>query len=190
MSAGVLLVLVTATPLNYWWATWLSGSWNEPFGDVLIVLAGSALEDGVLGESSYWRSVYAVRAFRGRAFRYVVITGGGAGQPARAMADFAVAGGVPRDALLLETASRSTRENALYLAPLIRDLPGRKVLLTSDYHMFRASRVFQMAGLEVVPAPFPDARKRTQNWRKRWGVFLELCEESAKVVYYGVRGWI
>lgn len=190
MSAGVLLLLVTCTPIAYWWGTYLSGTWNDLSGDILIVPAGSSLEDGVLGESSYWRSVYALRAIRRGNFQHVVITGGGADKPAQLMADFIAGGGVPRETLTLELNSRSTRENALFTVPLVNSLPGRKVLLTSDYHMFRAWRAFRLAGIDTVPMPFPDARKRVNNWQKRWGVFLELCEETAKIGYYRIRGWI
>jgi hypothetical protein len=37
---------------------------NDPIGEILIVLGGSALEDGIIGQSFYWRSVYALRAYR------------------------------------------------------------------------------------------------------------------------------
>ena len=63
------------------------------------------------------------------------------------------------------------------------------MLLTSDYHMFRARRAFRKAGLEVEPRPFPDADKRLNNWRARWQVVLDLGVETVKIVYYRVRGW-
>src|SRR5215813_5065330 len=51
---GLLVVLVTMTPLVSWWAGALAGPWEDPAGDVLIVLGGSLLADGVMGPSSYW----------------------------------------------------------------------------------------------------------------------------------------
>src|SRR5262245_40190209 len=73
---GFLCVLVTATPLVSWWATILAGPWADPTGDVLIVLAGSSLDGGLIGESSYWRATYAVLAWRAGGFRRVVVSGG------------------------------------------------------------------------------------------------------------------
>src|SRR5262245_47178399 len=68
-TLGLFVVVATATPLVSWWATALAGEWQEPDGDVLIVLGGSELGDGLIGTSSYWRSVYAVRVWRESRFR-------------------------------------------------------------------------------------------------------------------------
>lgn len=106
------------------------------------------------------------------------------------MRDYLIFSGVPEAAILVEAASRSTRENALEAAALLKDTPGSKVLLTSDYHMRRAYAAFAKAGLDVLPRPIPDARKRWQSWRERWMVACELAVETAKIVYYQLRGWI
>ncbi len=189
---GLLVLLVTVTPLVSWWAGVLAGPWEDPNGDILIVLGGSLLGDGVMGPSSYWRSTYAVRAWGERSFYRVVVSGGGpAGTSiAEPMRDFLECRGVPRTAIEIEAQSRSTHENALYVAELLAGVSGRKVLLTSDYHMFRAHRAFKKAGLEVLPRPFPDARKRASNWSGRWPAFLDLVEETIRIVYYYARGWI
>ena len=65
-----------------------------------------------------------------------------------------------------------------------------KVLLTSDYHMYRAHRVFAKQGIQVEPRPIPDVLKRGAGWRGRWPAFLDLLTESAKILYYRARGWI
>jgi len=75
-------------------------------------------------------------------------------------------------------------------ARLLNGERTQNALLTSDYHMFRAHRAFTKAGLAVAPRPFPDAIKRSQNWENRWPVFVELCNETAKICYYYIRGWI
>lgn len=71
---GLLLILVTATPLVPWWTSLLAGPWQDPSGDVLIVLGGSLLENGVMGVSSYWRSTYAVLAWKEGVFGGVIWT--------------------------------------------------------------------------------------------------------------------
>lgn len=124
----------------------------------------------------------------------MVITGGpslSSSTPvALAMGEFVKCQGIPAEAVLLETASRSTRENALYSKRLPDNLPGRKVLLTSDYHMFRARRVFAKLGMHLSPLPIPDAEKQGGTWRGRWPAFLDLTVETCKIGYYWARGWI
>jgi uncharacterized SAM-binding protein YcdF (DUF218 family) len=106
------------------------------------------------------------------------------------MRDFLLSAGVPADRLIIEEQSTSTRENAVNVKQLLASFPGRKVLLTSDYHMFRAYHAFRKAGLDVLPRPFPDAIKRSGFYAERWPIFITLCEEAVKSAYYYARGWI
>lgn len=98
--------------------------------------------------------------------------------------------GVPREAVVLETRSISTHENAVYTQPLLSAGAAPPILLTSDFHMFRAQRAFAKLGMVVQPHPIPDALKRATNWQGRWPAFLDLVSETTKILYYGVRGWI
>jgi uncharacterized SAM-binding protein YcdF (DUF218 family) len=189
---GLLFLVVTLTPLDGWWANYLAGPWNDPKGEVLVVLGSDTVKDSI-GLSSYWRSVYAVRVWKQGGFRTVVVSGGSNGsQPsiAEQMRDFMVSQGIPAAAIQVETESHSTRENALKSKPLLDRLGGKKVLLTSDYHMFRAYRAFRKAGIDVQPNPFPDSLKQAASWETRWPAFLGLCKETTKIAYYFVRGWI
>ena len=191
-SIGFLYLLVTVTPIDGWWIRCLARPWNDPKGEVLVVLGSDTVRD-VIGWSSYWRSVYAVRAWREGGFREVVVSGGsGQGEVpiAERMRDFMVSQGIPASSIRVENQSRSTRENALKSKAILDAIPGRKILLTSDFHMFRAYRVFRKAGIAVEPRPLPDAAKQITGWENRWPVFLSLCLETAKIGYYFVRGWI
>ncbi len=106
------------------------------------------------------------------------------------MRDFVAAYGIPRESIMVEDRSLDTHQNALYTAEVLRNDSRPKVLLTSDYHMFRASRAFRKAGLEVSPMPVPDAGKRANSLLQRWSIFCLLAAETARVAYYGIRGWI
>lgn len=189
---ALLYLLVTITPLDLWWARALAGEWNDPKGDTLIVLGGASLEDGTMGLNSYWRAVYAARAFP-EGFQRIVISGGapsGSLPVSSGMRDFLVAKGIPSSVITIEAESRNTRENAIAVSRLLASESGSKVLMTSDLHMFRAHRAFRKAGLTVLPRPFPDAIKRYYCVRCRWDVFLDLNMESAKILYYFARGWV
>ena len=190
-ALGALLAIVHTTPLVHWWAQALSTQWNEPRGQVLIVLAGSVLGDGTMGDSTYWRMVYASRAWRQAHFREVLLCGGPTDAPvARSMRSFLIAEGVPPEAIRIETASTTTRENGINAAALLANSPpGERMLLTSDFHMLRSSLVFRKAGVAVTTHPIPDAMKRAARWEGRWPAFLDVVRETVKLGYYWALDW-
>jgi len=192
-ALGLALMLVTFTPLVRWWAVELAGPWTDARGEVLIVLTGNILGNGIIGETSYWRSAYTIMAWREGGWRQVIVSGGGGGASlpvGEGMKIFLESGGIPAAAILVDSASLSTRESARNLAGMLAQTPGRKILLTSDYHMFRAARALRKAGVTVIPRPIPDASKRAGSWNLRWDVFQDLMIETTKIAYYWLRGWI
>lgn len=144
------------------------------------------MSTGVVGLNTYWRCGYAVVTWRAGHFRRLIVAGRYAAEPMR---DLLVSQGIPRNAILLEDASTSTRENALFVARLLQDNPGRRVLLTSDYHMRRALGAFRKVGIDASPLPYPDARRNMTSLPQRWGIFWLLTGETAKFAWYKVRGW-
>ena len=192
-AIGFLFLVVTLTPVTRWCSASLAGSLPAASSDgaVLIVLAGSVLSDGTMGGSSYWRAVYAVRTWKKGRYGRVLVCGGPGGSPvAVQIRDYMISQGVPADEILIETQSRSTRENALYARPFLDAFPGKKVLLTSDYHMYRAQHAFARSGIQTEPAPIPDVYKLSLRPEGRWSAFLQLCGELGKIGYYRARGWI
>jgi uncharacterized SAM-binding protein YcdF (DUF218 family) len=190
----VVFLVLQMTPIMPWYAGRLAGNWTDSDGDILIVLSSEAEKGDVIGLSSYWRSIYAIRAWRAGHFRTVVVSGGpqpGIVEPrAVIIGRFLESNGIPHDRVLLESTSESTRENALFTSRLLANMPGRKVLLTSDYHMFRARGAFEAAGLTVVPRPFPDVIKQSNNWLNREYCFGILVAETAKIAGYWWNGWL
>jgi uncharacterized SAM-binding protein YcdF (DUF218 family) len=183
---GLVTVLAMSTPIVLWWAHAYSGPIEQPRGDVLIVLSAANDDQGFISYSSYWRARYALLAWQTGAFHKIVVSGGrGPG-----ILNFLVAEGVPRQAITAEWQSKSTRENAINTARLIQGIPGTKVLLTSDFHMYRAIRVFRKVGIDVTPMPVPDVLKLGQHWNSRFQAFETMVIESAKIVDYRLHGWI
>ncbi|WP_437945210.1 YdcF family protein [Sorangium sp. So ce296] len=104
------------------------------------------------------RGLGAARVYRTYGFGHVIVSGRDLRRAptelAGAMADLLVELGVPRKKIILETESRDTRENALHSARIARSLsPDAVVLVTSALHMPRSLRMFERAGLDVLPAP-------------------------------------
>ena len=185
-AIGLITVLVMATPIVTWWALAYSGSLDQPKGDVLILLAAAKDDRGGISFSSYWRARHALLAWQTGGFKKIVISGGeGPG-----ILNFLIVEGVPREAIVAEWRSHSTRENAIETAKLIQDMPGKKVLLTSDFHIYRAVRVFRKLGVDVTPMPVPDVLRATEHWDGRFPAFQIMVVETAKIIYYGLRGWL
>jgi len=186
-AIGLTTVLVLSTPIVSWWAQAYVGPMEQPRGDVLILLSAAADDKyGGISYSSYWRARQALFAWQTGGFKKIVICGGGS----PGIFNFLIADGIPREVIVTEWGSASTRENAMETAHLIQGMPGKKVLLTSDFHMYRALRVFRKLGIEVTPMAVPDVLHATEHWNGRFTAFEIMLAESAKIAYYAVRGWI
>jgi vancomycin permeability regulator SanA len=188
MCSGLLLVLVTFTPMVSWWNKLLTGNIRNGSGEELIVLGAAPPEYGILPESSYLRSAFAVKLYHQHKFREIIIVGGD--HTALSMADFLESQGIPREILRVETRSASTRENALYVRPFLDASSGPPVVLTSDFHMFRTQRVFRRLGMKILSYPVPDADRKASRWWSRWSAFIDVSTETSKIAYYFLRGWI
>ena len=131
-----------------------------------IVVLGGSLATGVpprqgpeLVDSSD-RVLHASRLWRAGKAPFVVASGGrlpwsaAPRSEAAEMAGLLVEWGVPREAILLEERGRTTSENAVETAKLLRARGVRRVLLvTSSIHMRRALVSFQAEQLETLPSP-------------------------------------
>ena len=189
---GAFVLLVTLTPAVKWMTRPLLCPWTSAVTGTLILITGptTTLEDNppsfVIGDSTYWRAVQAIYAWRHARFAWLVLSGENAEQSVKPLL---VANGIPETAIVVENHARGTRDNALLTAPLLRSLPGPYVLMTSDYHMDRASRSFRAAGVNVETLPAPDVLKRANSPLLRWETFWLVAQEYVKIGYYRLRGW-
>ena len=137
--------------------------------DVVVVLGGGAqtvsvggLVVGELQGASRLRAMEAARVFKLIGASLVVASGGTPGgsellQPeSEPLRDAMIAVGVPATAIVQESASQTTRDQARLVAPVLRaHNAGRFVLVTSPTHMRRALAVFRAEGLDPVPSVAP-----------------------------------
>jgi uncharacterized SAM-binding protein YcdF (DUF218 family) len=145
-----------------------------PEVDAIVVLGGGRLpgiKDYESGQLKNNRLAAGARIWRAGRAPLIILSGGGA-RAGRTEADMmakAIAGlDVPASALLLETRSLSTRDNAMFTTELAERRGIRRVLLvTSSLHMPRALLMFQEAGLDVVAFPVSDRIMR-RSWKDRW----------------------
>ncbi|MES1254404.1 MAG: YdcF family protein [Acidobacteriota bacterium] len=106
--------------------------------------------------------------------------------------------GVPADRIVLESASRTTREQAQLVAPLLKAHHwSRFVLVVPAVQMPRAAAVFRAAGVDPVPAAAPfqlgGDRNATHGWLPNGGA-LRWSERATYDYlawgYYWLRGWL
>jgi len=121
---------------------------------------------------------------------------GGRVSNAAVMRDVLIGVGVPNSMIWLEEESRSTHENAVFTAALLRKHNIKKVLLVVEAQsMRRAEACFRKAGVDVLPAPSgrrklgPFFREMWPNWRAISRNEITLHEVVA-LVWYRLRGWI
>lgn len=176
---GFLTTVVVVTLLLWLAATpWLSRSVQSllehrageavaeslPRADAIVVLGGTLSPPAASGgdanlSSAADRLVYAARLYALGKAPVILISGGmrdGAASDAESVhAGALLAGwGIPESAILTETESINTYENAVY-SKLMLDQHGLKtvLLVTSAMHMPRALATFRTAGITATPAP-------------------------------------
>lgn len=107
------------------------------------------------------------------------------------MAEAALADGVPREAILRERGSRDTIENARMSVASLKATLGlsrapKVLLVTSDYHSARATRLFRCAGADVVAMPVAlalsaderAARERSERWVRLYYRLIDECKRA------------
>ncbi len=137
-----------------------------PEAGAIVVLGGSVA--GVIPpryepeEVSGSRLLPAARLYRAGKAKLILVSSGyryeGAGGVMRVDADdmkqVLVDMAVPAEAIVTETVSRTTRENAMLSARILKERGVRSVLLvTSAFHIRRAAGWFKAEGLEIIPVP-------------------------------------
>jgi len=139
---------------------------DYPIADVAVVLGGgtepaasprTTVEVNGAGD----RVLVAAQLYRQGKAGKLLLSGGqiswlneGTTTPAEDMATLLTSIGVPEDALLLETKSKNTYENAVNSKVILDELEIERILLvTSATHMPRAVALFENQGLEVIPVP-------------------------------------
>jgi len=104
--------------------------------------------------------------------------------------------GIPPARIVVEADSRTTHEQAVIVAPMLKRLGAERVILvTSDIHMRRSIGAFRAYGVDAVPAIAPATHGQdppserllptvTGLWRSH-----DVSHEIFGILYYVARGW-
>lgn len=172
LAIAVIGLWIASTPAFSHWLAYQLGSQYPPraveefpTADAIVLLGGflqQPLPPRVapdLGAGAD-RALEAVRLYRAGKAPVIVVSGGnlpwrfGSAPEAELIGDLLVELGVPRSALVLETESRNTHENAVSTARIFAERGWTSgLLVTSGTHMPRALATFRQAGLDLMPAP-------------------------------------
>ena len=152
----------------------------------LCVDSGPAKADAIvlLGGGSRERPERAAELFKEQAAPRVIVSGFGDCEINRRLL---VAAGVPARVIEVESRSKTTRENARFTAPLLRQGKLKRVILvTSWYHSRRALRCFEHYVPEIEfysrPAYFAVARS---DWKQK-GIIRKIYWEYPKLAGYWI----
>ena len=104
--------------------------------------------------------------------------------------------GVPEGMIWTEERSRSTHENALYGAEILRQRGIRRIALVGEAQgMLRAEVSFRKQGMAVVPAPcaFREFDASLEEFIPTWKAISRnegTLHESLGLAWYWLRGWL
>lgn len=125
--------------------------------DAIVVLGCVVRPQGEPSRALRRRIALANQAYSGEVASRIIVSGGrrhGGYLEADVMRDRLLQEGVPETAILVESRSLTTLENAYYSAQLLRKHGLQRVMVaTQHWHMRRAIRAFQYFGVDALAPP-------------------------------------
>lgn len=125
--------------------------------DVIVLLGSMVYPGGEIGPALERRTEHAAALYRRGLAAHIICSGGvGANPPAEAvlacgrLAEL----GVPQAALILESDSHNTEQNAHFSTAIMRAHGWHSAVLASDaFHLYRAAQMFEHVGVTVYASP-------------------------------------
>ena len=152
------------------WIVWVGERDQAAPADAIVVL-GAAAYDARPSPVFTERIRHGLDLYR-RGYAGTLIFTGGYGDGARFSESqvarrYALKEGVPEEAILIETRSRTTWENLAQARNLMQERGLRRVIVVSDpLHMARALRLSRGLGIDALGSSTPSTRFR--SFRTRW----------------------
>lgn len=152
------------------WIVYVGNRDQAAPADAIVVL-GAAAYDARPSPVFQERIRHALDLYR-RGYAGTLVFTGGYGYGARFSESqvarrYALREGVPADAILIETLSRTTYENLRQARALMLERGLRRVIVVSDPpHMARALRLARRLGIDALGSATPSSRFR--SFRTRW----------------------
>ena len=166
IAIGVLYIISTPIFSNNFFKLVEGSEYRKPISaidsaDAIVVLSGM-LEINEVGDSTYieWgdpdRFFGGIALFKAGKAQKLVFTGGKMPwdkvkkTEGEVLKEYAISNGIPSEKIFVTKDVENTADEAVAVKELIS--PSKRIILvTSAYHMFRAKRLFEKQGFEVIP---------------------------------------
>ena len=166
IAIGVLYILSTPIFSNNFFKLVEGSEYRKPISaidsaDAIIVLSGM-LEINEVGDSTYteWgdpdRFFGGIALFKAGKAQKLVFTGGkmpwdkAKKTEGEALKEYAISNDIPSEKIFVTKDVENTADEAVAVKELIS--PSKRIILvTSAYHMYRAKKLFEKQGFEVIP---------------------------------------
>ena len=163
LLAGIAAGLVAFAVLEAWVISWARTDSDTPVAAVVVL--GAGVNGTVPSLSLQVRLEAALDYIADKPDIPIVVTGSqGPGEDiseARCMADWLIGHGVAADRILLEDQADNTEENIEFSQRMLRDkgidVTSNIAVVTSDYHLCRASLLWSVPWMVPVAAHMPEA---------------------------------
>ncbi len=195
IAVVALYLLLFQTPVLWWVASPLLVTSPPQPAEAIVVFAGGVGESGKAGGGFQERVTQAVELYRAGYAPRLIFSSGYVFtlREAEVMKAVAVDNGVPAEVILLEEAAKNTHDN-VQLTRQILDQHGwdRILLVSSPYHMRRATLTWQKLapGIVVVPTPVPQSQFYTHDRGASLEQIRGILHEYVALLDYWRRGWI
>ncbi|NES03835.1 MAG: YdcF family protein [Okeania sp. SIO2F4] len=222
-----LAFIVTLTFSNSWVSQGLIKSleWQNlppkelPSAEAIVVLGGgikpaNSPRPWVDFSEAGDRILHGVRLYKQGKAPFMILSGGridwkdGGNPESGDMAEIAESMGVPKTAILQDTDSLNTYQNAVNVKQILetKEIKGSVLLVTSALHTPRSILIFKKQKIPVIPAPTDflvterDLQEKIDSWQ---GILLNIIPDAANLqnstkalkeyigmIVYRLRGWL
>jgi len=166
IAIGVLYILSTPIFSNNFFKLVEGSEYKKPISaidsaDAIVVLSGM-LEINEVGDSTYieWgdpdRFFGGIALYKAGKAQKLVFTGGkmpwnkAKKTEGEVLKEFSISNGIPAEKIFVTKDVENTADEAVAVKELIS--PSKRIILvTSAYHMYRAKKLFERQGFEVIP---------------------------------------
>ena len=166
IAIGILYILSTPIFSNIFFKLIEGSEYRKPISaidsaDAIVVLSGM-LEINEVGDSTYieWgdpdRFFGGIGLFKTGKAQKLIFTGGkmpwdkAKKTEGEVLKEYAISNGIPSEKIFVTKDVENTADEAVAVKELI-SLNKRIILVTSAFHMYRAQRLFEKQGFNVIP---------------------------------------
>jgi uncharacterized SAM-binding protein YcdF (DUF218 family) len=189
----IVFLIASLTPVPNIIAARIQAAEVLQTSDAIVVL-GAGISKGLLKDESMRRTIRGIELYKRGLAPLIIFSGDERrNEPAEAAirAEMARALGVPQEAIVTLDRSRTTREESIRTADLLRQRNAKRItLITDSLHTRRAKRLFERVGLEVYPAYSADYVVAMTSPLDRLWLSMRVAQESLALIYYRLAGYI